>query len=138
MQIRRKKRRSVEFILIPMIDIMLMLLIFFMLTTNFVTYTAHDIDLPDSRTATVLKDREINIFITRDHQIYLNSAPVTLESLPGALKPLLQADPDKVVVLKADDKTQLGYTVGIIDIVKESGGKRLTITTEKVAPIEYR
>lgn len=138
MKIRRRKKRGVEFILIPMIDIMLMLLIFFMLTTNFVTYTSHNIDLPDSRTATVLKDKELKIFVTPDHKIFLNDTPVTMESLPGLLKPILAKDPDKTVILRADEKTQLGYTVGIIDIVKEAGGKRLSVTTEKVAPLLNR
>jgi biopolymer transport protein ExbD len=138
MRIRRRKKRGSEFILIPMIDIMLMLLIFFMLTTNFVTQTAHDIDLPDSRTATVLKEKEIKIYVTRNHKIFLNEALVTMDTLPGRLRPILARDPEKVVILKADADTQLGYTVGIIDIVKENGGKRLTITTEKVAPIEYK
>lgn len=138
MRLRRKKKRAAEFILIPMIDVMLMLLIFFMLTTNFVTQTAHDIDLPDSRTATVLKEKEIRIYVTRNHEIFLNDTPVTMESLPGALRPILKNDPEKVVILKADTETQLGYTIGIIDIVRENGGRRLTVTTEKTAPLEYR
>ncbi len=135
MKIRRRTKRSSEFILIPMIDIMLMLLIFFMLTTNFVTQTAHNIDLPNSKTNTVLKDKKVQIYITKNHEIFLNDTPVTLDSLGGLLRPILAADPEKVVILKADTETKLGYTVGIIDIVKESGGKRLTVTTEKTAQI---
>ncbi len=114
-----------------MIDIMLMLLIFFMLTTNFVTQTAHDIDLPESRSTTVLKSKTINIYITHANRVFLNDTEVTLDALTAALRPVLDADPEKVVVLKADSATPLGYTVRVIDIVKAAGGKRLTITTRK-------
>ncbi len=54
-----------------------------------------------------------------------------MDALGGFIAPELKNDREKVVVLKADTDTPLGYTVKIIDIVKEAGGKRLTITTKK-------
>lgn len=131
MIVQTKKQRNIDIPFFPLIDVVLLLIIFFMLTSKFITQTAHNIDLPDSRTATVLKDKEIKIFITRQHDIFLNDEPVTMETLPALLKELLDADPEKTVVLKADAATELGYTISVVDIVKENGGKRLTITTEK-------
>ncbi len=131
MLIERKKSRSVEMVFFPLVDIVLLLVIFFMLTSKFITQTAHNIDLPKSRTATVLEDKKITIYITKDHDMFLNDSPVTMDALPGELTRILGADPDKIVILKADSVTELGYTVGIVDIVRECGGKRLTITTEK-------
>jgi len=131
MLIERKKSRSVEMVFFPLVDIVLLLVIFFMLTSKFITQTAHNIDLPKSRTATVLEDKKITIYITKDHDMFLNDSPVTMDALPEELTSILGADPDKIVILKADSVTELGYTVGIVDIVRECGGKRLTITTEK-------
>jgi len=131
MLIERKKSRSVEMVFFPLVDIVLLLVIFFMLTSKFITQTAHNIDLPKSRTATVLEDKNITIYITKDHDLYLNETPTTMDALPEELTRILGADPDKIVILKADSVTELGYTVGIVDIVRECGGKRLTITTEK-------
>ncbi|HOO55902.1 MAG TPA: biopolymer transporter ExbD [bacterium] len=131
MIVKREKKRQVEMAFFPLIDVILLLLIFFMLTSKFITQTAHNIDLPDSKTATVLKDKEIKIFITKDHEIFLNDQQTDMQQLPLLIKPILDADPEKVVVLKADAETQLGYSIQIVDIVKENGGKRLTITTEK-------
>ncbi|HOC92173.1 MAG TPA: biopolymer transporter ExbD [bacterium] len=131
MLIERKKSRSVEMVFFPLVDIVLLLVIFFMLTSKFITQTAHNIDLPKSRTATVLEDKKITIYITKDHDMFLNDSPVTMDALPEELTGILGADPDKIVILKADSVTELGYTVGIVDIVRECGGKRLTITTEK-------
>ncbi|MEW6618894.1 MAG: biopolymer transporter ExbD [bacterium] len=130
MEFERRKRISQHLDIAPLIDIVFLLLIFFMLTANFIMQPGIKITLPQAKTSQPQEER-IVVFIGENSQIYLNEKQVDISLLEDALKLKLQEVQKKTVVIKADKKIDLGLAVKVMDIAKGAGADALTISTEK-------
>ena len=122
----RPKRRPVPAIpIVSLIDIMVILLIFFIATTTFRRQKAHlQIALPESKGiggAAAASDRRIAITIAKDQQIQLDGEPVTADALADALKKLKAAKPAAKLELEADTNTALGILIKVWDALKAAG-----------------
>ncbi|MEW6103263.1 MAG: biopolymer transporter ExbD [bacterium] len=130
MEFERRKRISQHLDIAPLIDIVFLLLIFFMLTANFIMQPGIKITLPQAKTSQPQEER-IVVFIGEDSQIYLNEKQVDISLLEDALRIKLQEVQKKTVVIKADKKIDLGLAVRVMDIAKGAGAEGLTISTKK-------
>ncbi|PIX15520.1 biopolymer transporter ExbD [Candidatus Desantisbacteria bacterium CG_4_9_14_3_um_filter_40_11] len=130
MEFERGKRISQHLDIAPLIDIVFLLLIFFMLTANFIMQHGIKITLPQAKTSQPQEEMVV-VFISEDNKIYLNEKHLGIELLEDALKVKLQEIEKKIVVIKADEKIDLGLAVKVMDIAKASGADGLTISTEK-------
>ncbi len=128
--IKFNKRRPVEASLnvAPLVDIVFLLLIFFLLTSAFI-HPGLELTLPEARPAEAQEAEENVVQITKEGEIYLNAEPVSEEQLRERLQESLAADPDKVIVIKADEKLEFGLFVSVMDISREAGARNLTIST---------
>lgn len=122
----RPRKRSVPLIpIVSLIDIMVILLIFFIATTTFRRHQAHlQIALPESKTlgaATTAAGSRIAITITKDRQILLDSTPMSAEALAAALKKLKADRPGAKLELEADTDTALGILIQVWDALKAAG-----------------
>lgn len=122
----RPKRRPVPIIpIVSLIDIMVILLIFFIATTTFRRQSQHlQINLPESKslgTASPAGDTRLAISISRDKEIFLNGTPVEPESLAAALKELRAAKPGAKLELEADTDTPLGILIKVWDALRDAG-----------------
>ncbi|MDI6794329.1 MAG: biopolymer transporter ExbD [bacterium] len=133
MEFDRRKRISQHLDIAPLIDIVFLLLIFFMLTANFIMQPGIKIALPQAKTSQPQEERII-VSISEDNRIYLNESQVDIASLEEALRAKLEEAPKKVVVIKADKKIDLGLAVRVMDIAKGAGAEALSISTEKGEP----
>ena len=134
MKIRRRRRPSPGMNITPLIDIVFQLIIFFMLTSRFITQTAHNIDLPESATAAQPRTPRIVLHVTKDEKIYLNrdTAPIPAQRLEKRLARELDNYREKPpVIIMGDEKISLGLTIRLLDIVKLAGGDSVDITTVK-------
>ena len=115
----------------PMIDIVFQLVLFFMVTTTFVTSPGIQVDLPRSSAQVVLSDNEdVNLWITAEGAVYLNETPVTLPALKAQLLAKAQQNPNTMVVIKADEGVSHGRVVAVMDLARNQGLSRLAIATE--------
>jgi len=115
----------------PMIDVVFQLLIFFMVSTNFIETPGLQVDLPRSSPQTVLSDKkDIQIWMTVDDEIYVDDEPVDLEGLVARLGTRAAEAPDTLVVIKADQGVSHGRVVTVMDRAKSLGLSRLAIATE--------
>ncbi len=132
MEFERRKRISQHLDIAPLIDIVFLLLIFFMLTANFIMQPGIKITLPDAKISQP-QEEVIIVFISESGQIYLNEKQVDIDSLENALKVKLQEvqKKTKTVVIKADKKIDLGLAVRVMDMAKGAGAEGLTISTKK-------
>ncbi|RKY36745.1 MAG: biopolymer transporter ExbD [Candidatus Omnitrophota bacterium] len=130
MEFERRKRVGTELNIAPLIDIVFLLLIFFMLSSHFVTQPGIKIILPTAVTGKLYSDDEISIFIASDHRLYLNEEEVNLERLPDELKLKLAEAEKKTVIIKADEKIDLGLAVKVMDIAKQAEAEGLVISTK--------
>ena len=118
--------------LTPLIDIVFLLLVFFMLTAHFVKDEALDISLPEADSATVLEDEEaLEIILDNQGHILINKKHVALTELQKTLQQQLQGRKNKQVILRGDKVAQLGLTVSVMDAARKAGATSLDIVTRK-------
>lgn len=134
MQFRKKsvthEKVMVALNMTPLIDCVLQLLIFFMLTSSFVLQTGILVDLPKARTPKLQEEQDIVITITRNNETYLNDQKVPVAQLPIALLEKVTKSNKKMVLIKPDKRVETGKLVEIMGIAKSVGVESLGIATE--------
>jgi len=111
-------------------DIVLLLLIFFLLSSTFIVQPGIKVRLPRSETTEVTSEKNVTISITRDGSYYLNEERVTLSTLPALLRQKFAFGTEQVVVIKADRDVTLQSAVDVMDIARSVGFERFSIATE--------
>ena len=127
MDIERRKKVSVELNIAPLIDVVFQLLLFFVLTTSYVTNPGIEVALPKAASAVPVQKEHIELYITKDNAVYCNNEKVTMGSLRKRLENMPSLS--KTVILKADKSVELGMVVQVIDVVKQTNIKDLVIAT---------
>jgi biopolymer transport protein ExbD len=134
MQFRKKTtthgKLMVTLNMTPLIDCVLQLLIFFMLSSSFVLQTGIRVDLPRARAPKLQDEQDIVITITRTNEIFLNDEKMSSDQLPIALLELLTRSGKKIVLIKPDKRVETGKLVEIMGIAKSVGVESLGIATE--------
>lgn len=126
---RPRTRKEAAFDLTPLIDVVFLLLIFFMLTTAFTAIgQGIKVNLPTTTTRQERMERSITISITRDNQIYLGKRRVKKENLVALLRKELKGK-EGLVIINADKNTLHGKVVEVMDLAKQAGASKLGILT---------
>ncbi|WP_407570537.1 ExbD/TolR family protein [Deinococcus altitudinis] len=129
MRRRFREETPITFDFAPMVDVVLLLLIFFLLTSNLAArQNALPLDLPRASTTVQETPNLPLVSVTTAGKIYLNGKETTLTRLGGLLKPLI-ATSGGLVGLRADERGTYGAVVQVMDIIKKSGGERLALGT---------
>ena len=129
MEFERERKIRMHLEIAPLVDIVLLLLIFFMLTSNFIMQPGIKITLPRAKTARP-QEEDIVVFITKDNRIYLNDREINIGELKDALEKKLEKSKKKNVILKADEKINLGLAVKVMDIAREVKAENVVISTK--------
>lgn len=123
MNLRSKSRISADFNMSSMTDVVFLLLIFFMLTSSFVTPTAVPVSLPTSSTAPPIVIQRISVTITKDLEYFLNEKRTTMEQMRPELAGLLQGVEEGVVVLNIDKSVPVEHLVKVAGIANDLKAK---------------
>lgn len=129
MEFERRRKARTELSIAPLIDVVFLLLIFFMLSSHFVSHPGIKITLPEAGTAEQHGD-DVIIFIGEDNLIYLDGREILLEELFDTLAEKF----DKVkgsVIIKADEKIDLGLAVRVMDISRQAAAEGVVISTRR-------
>jgi len=142
MKLERIKRRSGGTLVLeitPLIDVVFLLLIFFMLATSFDERSAFKIDLPKStaaKTKSTLK--EVQVLVDKDRNVYLRytdnsgksqNEKLDLTSFVSVVSEKLNNSENKDVIISADKAIDYGFIVEIMSLLKESGASAINIDT---------
>lgn len=128
-----KKGRGLIINVTSLIDVMFLLLIFFMVTSTFRNQPAVNLVLPRSATATETVDTPSILYLTRDGLTFLNDAPVGEGRLPEILEQLHASTGEDRMVLRADEQADHGDVVRLIDTLKQSGFTRVSLSARAPA-----
>lgn len=137
MQFYTRKRRAPAINIVSLIDILCILLIFFIVTTTFKKDEPElQIDLPKSTQAQEAEraDEPFVLFISKDGKIFIRDQETPLPDLPNRLQQLRHAQPNLSFVLRADEGVPLGLFVAVLDASKQAGIENLGLTTEPAPP----
>ncbi|MCC9167409.1 ExbD/TolR family protein [Pontibacter harenae] len=131
MNLRSKNRINAEFSMSSMTDIIFLLLIFFMLTSNFVTPSGLPVSLPSSQTSNIVMQK-ISITITPDLKYYLNDKEIAVGDIQPQLAALLQGTEEGVVVLHVDKSVPVEHFAKVAGIAADLKAKvsLATVPTE--------
>ena len=128
---KRKPRYQMQIPMTPLIDIVFMLLIYFLLTTNFMVDEGIKIKLPQAKAAAPQTEETITIFVDAKGRAFIAEKEVSLALLFDHLKKKIGSKEDELVVVRADRAVILNKAVKIMDIAKAAGAGRLCLATEK-------
>lgn len=113
-----------------LIDVLFLLLIFFMISTTFLSQPAIKMELPEAKNADVVRQNPLVVYVDQYGKTYLNDEPMDIPLLGEALKRKLDASTEKSLILKADSRVSHGHVIEVLDIVKGVGVKKIVFSTK--------
>ena len=111
----------------PLIDVVFLLLIFFMLTSSYIFQPGIKINLPKAVTSEVIQEKNLIIAVSAEDLVYLNDTPVTLKQLKVYLEGIV--DEQRPLLIKSDRAASLGKVVEIWDLCRDVGLRQINIAT---------
>ena len=114
----------------PLIDMMFLLLIFFIVTTAFVEEVGIDIQKPKAASASTLEKKSIMIGVSEDGRVVYGGKEIGLNGVRGLVSRLLTGQ-DRPVIIIADGNSRSGILVDVIDECKLAGAKKVSLATEQ-------
>lgn len=126
---RARSGRRVLVNVTSLIDVLFMLLIFFMVSTTFVEQPAMKLDLPAAKSAETSKIESFILHVYQDGSMRLNDGAITLEELPKALQAGLTQNTESTLNLFADKNVTHGKVIAVMDAAREAGIKKLVVAT---------
>lgn len=128
---RRKTIEEAEIVVIPMIDVMMFLLFFFMVASlAMVVQAGLPVNLPKAATSSDHSSQNITVTMMRDGSVHLNTKTVTITTLKAELQKLKVGEKD-LVIINADKLVLHGSVVSAMDEARKAGVTRFAIATEK-------
>ena len=132
MRLQRKgnlKKARIE--IIPMIDTIFFLLVFFMISTlSMARFTGVQVNLPKAASGSQPPIETVVISLTKEEQLFLNKTQVSRDSLLQSLHAELEKNPELLVVINADAGVQHGRVVEIMDDARQTGVSKLSIAVK--------
>ncbi|ADL54702.1 ExbD/TolR family protein [Gallionella capsiferriformans] len=134
---RGRTREEPEINLIPMIDVLLVILIFLMVTTSYAKYSELQINLPQAGgSAEAQTAQPVNVAIDASAHYAINNATLKftdISALAAALKTAAGSQTDPVIVINADAKTPHQAVINVMEAARQAGYGRITFATQNEA-----
>jgi biopolymer transport protein ExbD len=133
MLVHRKKRKHypVSMPVTSLIDIVFLLLIYFLLTMNFMADEGIRIKLPQAKASSPQTEHEITVYVDERGRAFIGREEVQPEDLLVRLKDMIGERQDALIVIRADRSVVLDRAVKVMDVAKTAGAGRLCLATEK-------
>lgn len=115
----------------PLIDMVFILLIFFMVTTTFVKDMKLDINRPAASSATQAESKIVRVYIDNTGEVYIDNQPVKVWAIQSKVRDLLRTATDKNVLVITDDNIPVNKLIDVVDECRMSGAKDVAVSTTK-------
>lgn len=130
MNFKKKKSLEINLEITPLVDVIFLLLIFFVLSTQFIDLKSMSIDLPsiDKKTMSNLPENRVKIEISKEGDVLINNIILDTFSLKSLNKELRSISPEiKTAIISADSETKYQYLVTIMESLNRNGFKNIQI-----------
>ena len=125
--VRRAKKKGIGINMAPLIDMVFILLIFFLVTTSFIRETGVDVNRPVAATAVKKKGQNLLIGITKDGRIYMDRREIDIRSVRTNIERGLAENPGASVIIVADKESKTGLVIEVMDQCKLAGAKYVAL-----------
>ena len=126
---RRERHLMREINLVPLIDVLLVILFFYMIISPMMS-RGLDVNLPKSEANTVKQEDRVVLTVTRSQELFVEQERVNVSKLKDVLESIRKSKPLVNVYLRADKDAPYGAVVQVMDVVKRAGIDRLGMVTE--------
>jgi biopolymer transport protein ExbD len=128
------RRRAVEaeddIDMTPMLDIVFIMLIFFIVTASFVKETGVDVNRPAAATAEQKTAASILVAITETNEVWIDKRMVDVRAVSANIKRMLAENPKGSVVIQADTNSKNGVLVQVLDQAKLAGAENVAVSAD--------
>ena len=126
----RKRRPAPTVIIVSLIDVLIVVLIFLMVTTTFKQLPAIQLALPESKQAKAgAADNALILSVSKQGALYLKTDPITMDALPQRLVEAVRLNPQTTLAIRADTDTPVGRLVKVMDAAKAANIKVASVFT---------
>ncbi len=125
---RYKLRASLD--LTPLVDVVLQLILFFMLSSSFVMQPGVNVELPKSKVTKPQEKKDLVITIAPDNALFVNSERVAIDELENVLIRRAKDFPDRQALIKSDTHVQAGRLVEVMGICSAAGFEKFGLATQ--------
>jgi len=131
MKIRQRSLKKVRIEIIPMIDVIFFLLVFFMISSLAMSRTHNlPVTLPKTSTSAQAQKQDFILTIKKDGSIFVNKTPSSLAEIPHHLAFEMRNKPQEAVIIHADEGVNYGLVVKIMDAARQIGVRKFALATE--------
>jgi biopolymer transport protein ExbD len=120
-----------EINIVPFVDIILVVLIIFMITTPFIVKPSFNVNLPKAASGDKTTPSQLNITLTQDGRLLLNGKSATEDDVANEARTQVAQAPETQAIISADKDVPHGRVVGIIDVIKGAGIAKFAISLDK-------
>lgn len=136
MQLIRPEKRKPAINITSLLDVLFLLLIFFMVSSTFKEQPGMKLELPSAKSSEVQPVEDLVLFVSADQALYLNDEPVTRQALRTKLADVAKIDDPPPLILQADSGVPHGLIVALMDMARTEGLRKITIATRVPAEDE--
>lgn len=123
-----RRRRKAEINIVPLVDVLVVLIFFFLVSMQFRNLTTLQLNLPEIETAGESeREQQVHVAITEEGDLYFNNEPVSPEELSEQLALVARTNPRAPVLIMADEASFLRYTTLVMDLARQHGLETLRI-----------
>jgi biopolymer transport protein ExbD len=131
MQIRQRPTKRARIEIIPMIDVIFFLLVFFMVSSLAMTkINSMPVSLPKTSSTPEAIKQDVILTVKRDGSVFLNKAPVSLADIGSRLAYEMHDHPQDAVVVNADEGINYGLVIRVMDEARKIGVRKFALATE--------
>jgi len=129
MRYREKQDDSQEVDISPLIDMVFILLIFFMVTTTFVKDMNLEINRPSASSASPASSKALRVYVDKAGDVYIDEQPVKIWVVQSIMRDALKYNTEKSVLVVIDEGVEAGKLVNVVDQIKLAGAKDVGVAT---------
>ena len=126
----KDRRMLSEINVTPLVDVVLVLLIIFMVTTPMLQRGTY-VQLPTARVSEIKEEERITLAVTRDSRIFVNNEEVPRRDLEARLKALTRSGKERVLYFRGDARVPYGLVIDVMDAIKSAGIETVGMITDR-------
>ena len=131
MQMVQQQEEESEINLTPMLDVVFIMLIFFIVTASFVKEAGIDVNRPDAPTAVMQENANILVAINERNEIWIDRRRVDARAVRANIERLHAENPQGAVIIQADEQSQTKTLVGVMDSARQAGVFNVSIAANE-------